>query len=616
MYQPITKNPIGTFMVASLCMASLLLSETALAQNGERSFFYDNFDLKHYALTEVEGQDEYFTAGTVFQYRDFSSPFASDAVHCIYADKMGTPFFNVVLDDPNYDERAVGAHIFNSQPLVVYGRTGMNDCGIEVTALDAAGIVLSSKTITGTVPGFEDLYPMGTLKFNDAELFICGFAVARGTVPRMATPKASFVIRFNVNANSVMDMALYKSSTNIANDYDMAVRMKRTRDEKLWVGGSVNDGPLMNMVVDPWNLSSFTQNHFGDFLMDANNYYQYSFDLKETDNGDKFVFSNTYMADQYPIQPLMTPRFFNISALDAFFSPYSVNSRLQFSGFDYAWGTNIIEDADDYTVTLAGFATNRTCNRDPKTNNDNINPFLTRLKLEYSSFSGISVTPLFWNTLLSYNGTGKETLSNSYYQQGSFPSDKMWGVHSFVHDKASTEDLVLTCPVWNNSGKLNIKFIRTDKDGRLDNCVWEPACDVKFDPVYMVRSGGVGLIGASYIEDLHIPVRTIFNPNFMDDCSGHYRTTAAAGVAAVTGELTAVPNPAASRVTIKWTADAGQNITLQITDMTGRVMLSQELSQVKGANTAELDIRNLAPGVYHYGLSGTAGRSKGMFVKQ
>ncbi|MBQ9586613.1 MAG: T9SS type A sorting domain-containing protein [Bacteroidales bacterium] len=78
--------------------------------------------------------------------------------------------------------------------------------------------------------------------------------------------------------------------------------------------------------------------------------------------------------------------------------------------------------------------------------------------------------------------------------------------------------------------------------------------------------------------------------------------------------LQAYPNPTASDVTISYAMEATQGV-LQLTDMSGRIVMTQQLSASEGHAT--LNVAPLAAGVYFYGIkaNGMASTTKKLIVK-
>jgi hypothetical protein len=65
------------------------------------------------------------------------------------------------------------------------------------------------------------------------------------------------------------------------------------------------------------------------------------------------------------------------------------------------------------------------------------------------------------------------------------------------------------------------------------------------------------------------------------------------------GDKTAVyPNPASDVLRVDYTSDAAATTDIQVTDLTGRVIISQNVSVTKGANLLPLNITSLPSGAY------------------
>lgn len=473
----------------AFCSAVSLALITALAVQpqslqaqwlGERSQFYNSYDLKHYALALNEGKDEYVMAGTMF---DYAGVVGNGAVHWLYFDNAGNTALAKIVDDPDYDERVVGTHMFNGNSVTVASRVGLTGGpnGLEIITLDMAGNFLSTNVVNSSDPGYPSMYPLSSLKYTDNELFICGYVTngGSGALPDLTTPKEGFVLKYDIAAATVIDIHYFDSPVTGPYDFDMATRMKAV-SQGLWVGGSVNRGPMMNRIIDPNTLNDVWAAHFGG-TVSAPYLYESSFDIMEKPNGDMFVFGNLYVINGLPtppFQPSSMPWFVHISGVRPNLNPYPGNNRWQFNGYDYAWGVNILKDkTSDDIIVLNGFESNRSCNTSPYTSMNNINPFLTKMKIDMTA-AGINVVPFYWNTILSFNETGNTSLPNSYFQLGDYMSNNAWPPVSSVRDFSVSDDILLSAPVWNFSGRLNIKLVRTDDNGQMPNCKWAPACTI------------------------------------------------------------------------------------------------------------------------------------------
>ena len=64
------------------------------------------------------------------------------------------------------------------------------------------------------------------------------------------------------------------------------------------------------------------------------------------------------------------------------------------------------------------------------------------------------------------------------------------------------------------------------------------------------------------------------------------------------GIFTAYPNPTAGKSTISFTTEQSGKYLLKVVDMVGKVLLSEDISAVEGFNTKNINLENVAKGVY------------------
>ena len=62
--------------------------------------------------------------------------------------------------------------------------------------------------------------------------------------------------------------------------------------------------------------------------------------------------------------------------------------------------------------------------------------------------------------------------------------------------------------------------------------------------------------------------------------------------------LTAFPNPTSGKATITFNSDRNSNYSLKVTDMIGKVLISQDLSVVEGYNMKDINLENMSKGIY------------------
>lgn len=80
-------------------------------------------------------------------------------------------------------------------------------------------------------------------------------------------------------------------------------------------------------------------------------------------------------------------------------------------------------------------------------------------------------------------------------------------------------------------------------------------------------------------------------------------------------DLQIFPNPASSKVTVQWEAN-GENTTLSITDLLGRIVWQQSITE--GMNRMEIDLNNghFIQGIYHVTMENNGGRTTQRLIVQ
>jgi len=64
-------------------------------------------------------------------------------------------------------------------------------------------------------------------------------------------------------------------------------------------------------------------------------------------------------------------------------------------------------------------------------------------------------------------------------------------------------------------------------------------------------------------------------------------------------QLSAYPNPAKDNLTISFTASANEMYSIQLVDMTGRLVMNQSSTSTSGINKQELNLQNISSGLYN-----------------
>ncbi|MFZ7144954.1 MAG: T9SS type A sorting domain-containing protein, partial [Bacteroidota bacterium] len=106
----------------------------------------------------------------------------------------------------------------------------------------------------------------------------------------------------------------------------------------------------------------------------------------------------------------------------------------------------------------------------------------------------------------------------------------------------------------------------------------------------IVRVNAINSCGASQ------PGTVIVNVNLF--C----RTAADETVNMLSGELSAYPNPTSGKVKVEFTSDIKANVVMAVTDLTGKIVIEEMITAIQGMNSKELDMENLAKGIYMLNL--------------
>jgi hypothetical protein len=75
-------------------------------------------------------------------------------------------------------------------------------------------------------------------------------------------------------------------------------------------------------------------------------------------------------------------------------------------------------------------------------------------------------------------------------------------------------------------------------------------------------------------------------------------------------ELTAFPNPTNGKATVAFTAGAKAKYVVKVTDLLGNVIVSDVITAVEGYNTQEIDMSQVAKGLYMVSLTAEDGQSQ------
>jgi hypothetical protein len=606
------------FLSSSLIAASLCGSNADAQWTNEKSYLFQQNDVKHYATAALAGTDQYIMAGTLFEPNLFDN-----SVHWMYIDNAGNTSMSKVIDDPGYDERVMGVHYLNvNEALIVathfdaYSWGNGND-GIEILRVDGSGNLLPSSTIiNGTTPGWENLYPLGSLQYNNQYLFICGYATPIGSnMPSLRTTKKAFVLKYDMIADQVVDMRLINNGgpapAPYDYDFDMAARMKVV-STGIWVGGSINKGPMLNRIINPNTMADLYARDLGATPPDPY-HFESSYDIMDQANTGFMVFGNNLAVVEMPgvwnAWATPYPQQMHVTAVTPGLIGYPGNNRWLFRKFDYAWGVNTVPGRDASSIIISGMASNRTCNGTYTTSTGNVNPFLTEIR-PFMVGNNISVFTFFWNTILSNEGTGSPSSILNYMDLGYPVSNLIHTPITTVRDITATNDIMLTSPVWNSyAGHLGMKWIRTDANGELNNCAWAPACEddqtytqVRSTPSPPSTPGGAV---ATYYSFNSYP----FRADYEYVCSDYFKPT---GIVAPEKQVIASvsPNPASEYIHLVLSnGGVDEQLRVRLTDISGKDITTLYSGKSKML-PERLNLPKLAQGIYLLQVESGVGKVK------
>ena len=79
--------------------------------------------------------------------------------------------------------------------------------------------------------------------------------------------------------------------------------------------------------------------------------------------------------------------------------------------------------------------------------------------------------------------------------------------------------------------------------------------------------------------------------------------------------MTIYPNPATTTVQVEINANNDTNATISVLDLSGRIVMKNNLNLVKGFNQQQLDISNLGDGLYQIQVTSDVEVLTSKFVK-
>lgn len=629
-------------LLAATILACSLAPGQLLAQITEqRTHAYNNYDVKNYCIDGLKNTGKQAMAGTIFNTN------GDNRINLMVTDNNpGSPGATIVnrqYDDPGFDERSVGVHFVEQDNItIVAARTqlgGSRQTNVEILRTDGSGFLLGS-FIVNDPSSMDDLHPTASLVVGSM-LYVCGYATAQGIpVPSFSTSKEIFVLSFDLNSNSLVDSRRFDYSyTSSGYDFDMPMRMRLIRNngnEYIFVGGSCNG---YNNSVPGWGAPN--TGFYGaslclilqqDLTIQADKPFsrfwpvigtpsgdtlalgEYSNDISQDPaTGGYFIFGNDYVARNS--QPEPDVQINCITYVDQNFDvPATLRNRFRGPGFDYTWFVSLLPGNNAGSVILSGIQTSRDGGMPGSpypTSMANVNPYLAEIVPTYTGGT-IGVTTLSWKTILSSLGTGDPAVyANSYMKLGGFNSSIAFTPAYAMRDLSWTNDIFLSAPIWHYAGrnKLNLKLVRTDKYGALNNDCPVAGSYLPSGSVintYSANRSNPGNTNFAMLTQYAEPEQD-FTVNAYLNCPGAFvfKTADEQSAGSEAGnDFSIAPNPAAGQITIKLGAgNETGNLEVMLADMTGRKVADLCQGNAAAINGRQLLLPALAPGLYQVMIS-------------
>ncbi|CAN5238412.1 hypothetical protein BH09BAC2_BH09BAC2_11890 [soil metagenome] len=140
-----------------------------------------------------------------------------------------------------------------------------------------------------------------------------------------------------------------------------------------------------------------------------------------------------------------------------------------------------------------------------------------------------------------------------------------------------------------------------------------------FQPIGRVEGAGNSYVIRNYqFTDKNIAARTTYYRliTIDKDASFNYSRIVKINPLATGFSVSLYPTPAVSNLTCEWTGKTSGIAQIVITDVTGRTLLSQQVSSRTGINNFKVPVQNLAKGMYMIVVETNEGAVKSTFLKQ
>ncbi|MFK7947918.1 MAG: T9SS type A sorting domain-containing protein [Saprospiraceae bacterium] len=200
------------------------------------------------------------------------------------------------------------------------------------------------------------------------------------------------------------------------------------------------------------------------------------------------------------------------------------------------------------------------------------------------------------------DGNGTIWFDNFYFHSGTPVPVEL----SYFNAKAENNSNVLS---WETATELNNSHFEVERsfDG------------INFEVIETVEGNGttVEVINYEFVDEA--PLANTYYRLRQVDFDGQFEYSKVVSVnrkVSGSGDVKVYPNPAQDNLTIDFTTSADEDVIITVTDMTGRVLISQNRNVAQGENQLNIDLTNLPQGNYFLQLKSTTTSTIQAIVKQ
>lgn len=261
-----------------------------------------------------------------------------------------------------------------------------------------------------------------------------------------------------------------------------------------------------------------------------------------------------------------------------------------------------------------------TCN--PMTDGDGDNVWETTLTLSNGAIE-YKFTVDGWTGQENFVGGESCTVTNGGFTNRSYT----------VAGDASVGEVCWNACVICSAVPVELTYFNAKAEGNTNVLSWETATEENNSHFEVQRSFNGTDFEVIGIVEGNGTIYEVMNYNFIDeapfantyyrlrqvDFDGQFEYTEIVNVnrrKVGSNDVKMYPNPAQDNLTIDYTSSATEDVTITVTDMTGRVLISQNRNAVQGDNQLNIDLSELPRGNYFLQLKSTTTSTIQAIVKQ